>query len=267
MAKYAQEDEVLYHIGLSRKKIEHAKYVLLPGDPGRVESIARAFDAKAKHLNTHREYTSYLADFHGEKVLVCSTGMGCPSTGIAVEELAMLGVEYFLRVGSCGGLQDYTNVGDVVISSGAVRLEGTSVHHAPIEYPAVPSIEYTSDVIVGAKFTGVPYHVGITATSDTFWQGQERYDSFTGKLLRMHRGSVDEWRDLNVINLEMEASALFVICSIFGLHAASICGVVVKRTVSEEVTIGTTTGSPTANAIKVAVAAVHASMKRRGKGL
>lgn len=263
MARYAKDDEVLYHIGLSKNMIEGAEYVLLPGDPYRVEGLAKTFDPNAKFVNASREYTSYLADFHGQKVLVCSTGMGCPSTGIGVEELAMIGVKYFLRIGTCGGIQSYTNLGDVIISTSSVRLEGTSSHYAPIEYPAVASFEFTQDLVCGAKDHSLPFHLGITASSDTFWPGQERYDNFSGYLLRKHRDSMAEWRALNVLNFEMEASTLFVMCNAFNLHGACLCGVIAKRDESEAVSMATKSGSARENWQKAAVAGIYQSMKRR----
>ena len=264
MVKQVANDEVQYHIGISKNMIEGAEYVLLPGDPFRVESLAKSFDANAKHLNSNREHTSYLADFHGQKVLVCSTGMGAPSTGIAVEELAMIGLKYFLRVGTCGGIQPHTNLGDIIITNAAVRLEGTSSHYAPIEYPAVSSLEFTNDLVNAAVAAQIPYHVGITASSDTFWPGQERYDNYSGHLLRRFHGSMAEWRALNVLNFEMEASALFVMCSAFGLHAACLCGVIAKRDASEKVSLDTKTGAAKNNWQKAAVEGVYFSMKRRG---
>jgi uridine phosphorylase len=263
MAKQVANNEVLYHVNLSPAMIKGAQYVLLPGDPGRVESLAKAFDSKAKHLTSNREHTSYLADFHNQKVLVTSTGMGGPSTGIAVEELAMLGLKYFLRVGTCGGIQTYTNLGDIIINDAAVRLEGASSHYAPIEYPAVASIEFTSDLISAAKSLDVPYHIGITASSDTFWPGQERHDNYSGYLLRRFVGSMAEWQALNVLNFEMEAATLFVMCKVFGLHAGCICGVVAKRDQSEAVAAVAKDESKK-NWEKLAVNSIYNSMQRRG---
>jgi len=263
MTKQSKPDEILYHVGLSRNMVEGAEYVLLPGDPGRVKPLALAFDPQAKFLAVNREYTSYLANFHGNKILICSTGMGCPSVGIGIEELATIGLRYLLRVGTCGGIQSYTNLGDVVISSAAVRLEGTSSHYAPMEYPAVASIDFTNDMIAAAKKTKVPYHVGITASSDTFWPGQERHDNFTGHILRRWIGSMEEWRYLNVLNFEMEASTLFVMSSIFGLQAACICGVIAKRDQSEKVELDAK-GLAQENWQKIAVEGIYASLKRRG---
>lgn len=264
MPKQVPSNEVQYHIGLSKDMIEGAEYVVLPGDPYRVESLAKNFDPNPKHIANNREYTSYLANFHGQKILVCSTGMGCPSVAIGVEELAMIGLKYFLRVGTCGGIQEYTNLGDVIISHAAVRIEGTSSHYAPIEYPAVASLELTNALVEGAKQSNVPYHVGITASSDTFWPGQERYDNYSGYLLRRFKGSMEEWRALNVLNFEMEASTLFVLCSAFGLDAACLCGVIAKRTASEQPSLATKSGIAKQNWEKAVVAGILTHMKKRG---
>ncbi|EKE01943.1 MAG: hypothetical protein ACD_21C00016G0001 [uncultured bacterium] len=264
MPKQAKPDEIQYHIGLSKNMIENAEYVLLPGDPHRSELIAKAFDPNAKFLADSREHVSYLANFHGQKILVCSTGLGAPNVGITIEELAVIGLKYYLRVGTCGAIQPFINLGDVVISTAAVRLEGASKDYAPIEYPAVSSFEFTHDMVEGAKETKAPFHVGITASTDTFWQGQERYDNYTGYLLRSKRGAMDEWRALNVMNFEMEASALFVMASTMGLHAACICGVVAVRVESEKVSVDTKQGAAKSNWEKIAIEGIYQSLKRRG---
>lgn len=263
MVKQVKDDEVQYHTGLSRNMVHGAEYVVLPGDPGRVQSLAEAYDKNARYVGTNREHTTWIADFYGQKLLVCSTGVGAPSTGIAIEELATIGLKYLLRVGTCGGIQPETNLGDIVISSGAVRLEGTSSHYAPIEYPAVASLEFTNDIVEAAKKTGVPYHVGITATSDTFWPGQERYDNYMGQILRKWHGSMVEWRSLNVLNFEMEVSCVLVMASVFRLHAACICGVVAKRDSSEKIELDAKDVAQK-NWEKVAVEGIYTSMKRRG---
>jgi uridine phosphorylase len=264
MTKQVPNNEIQYHIGLSKDMIEGAEYVLVPGDPGRVESLAKIFDPKPKHLATNREYTSYLANFHGQKVLVCSSGMGTPSTAIGVEELATIGLKYFLRIGTCGGIQPYTNLGDIIISSGAVRLDGTSRDYAPIEYPAVPSIPFTNDLIAAAEEVQVPYHVGITATTDTFWPGQERHDNYSGYLLRRFQGFMAEWRALNVLNFEMEVATLFVMCSAFKLHGACLCSVVAKRDESEKISVQAKDTTAKENWEKTARESIYISMQRRG---
>lgn len=264
MPKQVKSDEIQYHIGLSKNMIEGAEYVLLPGDPHRCESIAKSFDPNAKFLADSREHVSYLANFHGHNILICSTGLGAPNVGITVEELAVIGLKYYLRVGTCGAIQKSIKLGDVVVSTAAVRLEGTSKDYAPLEYPAVASLEFTTDIVTGIKNAAIPYHFGITASTDTFWQGQERYDSYTGYLLRDKRGAIDEWRALNVMNFEMEASALFVMASTMGLHAACICGVIAVRYESEKVSVATKTGTAQANWENAAINGIYQSLKQRG---
>lgn len=264
MSKQAKSDEIQYHIGLSKNMIKGAEYVILPGDPHRCEPIAKSFDPNAVFLADSREHTSYLANFHGNQVLVCSTGLGAPNVGITIEELAVIGLKYYLRVGTCGAIQPFIELGDIVISTAGVRLEGASKDYAPIEYPAVASLEFTQDMIEGAKKSQAPFHTGITASTDTFWQAQERYDSYTGYILRSKQGAMNEWQKLNVMNFEMEASALFVMASVMGLHAACICGVIARRVESEKVSLDTKTGTAKSNWERVALEGVHMSMKRRG---
>ena len=221
MQNYAAQDEILYHVGLSREMLKGAEYALLPGDPGRVEALAKAL-GPAQYLNTHREYTSWLAVVEGQNVLVCSTGMGGPSVAIGLEELARLGIKNFIRVGTTGCIQENINLGDVIINNAAVRLE-------------VASLKLTNALNDAAAALNVPHHVGISVSSDTFWPGQERYDSFTGYVCNALRGTLKEWQALGALNYEMETAALFVVAQAFGLNAASICGVIAKRTQSESI--------------------------------
>ena len=234
MPNYAEENTVLYHIGISRSMIKGIKYALLPGDPGRVETIAKAF-TDAQPLAVHREYTSWTCKIADTKVLVCSTGMGGPSVAIALEELARIGIEKFIRIGTTGSIQEKVKLGDVVINNAAVRRDGTSNDYAPKEFPAVASFALTSRLANSAEKADVPYHVGISVSTDTFWPGQERYDSFTGYVLPRFRGTLEVWRQLGALNCEMETSTLFVVAQAFGLDAASICGVVAARIHSESI--------------------------------
>ncbi|WP_111745967.1 uridine phosphorylase [Salinisphaera orenii] len=224
-----------YHIGLSREDIGGAQYALLPGDPGRVPQLARGIDGDAREIGQHREYCSWLARIAGQSVLVCSTGLGSPSTAVAVEELANIGITQFIRVGTTGSIQAHIDYSDIIISKAAVRLEGTSGHYAPMEYPAVASFALTQSLVHAARSLEIPHHVGVAASSDSFWPGQERYDNHSGYVPRRFQGSMAEWQQLNVTNFEMEAAALFTVCETFGLSAACLCGVIAKRVHSEEV--------------------------------
>lgn len=222
-----------YHIKLSREMIRNAKIAVLPGDPGRVEKTAKALDPDAVFLASNREYTSWLSEAEGSNILVCSTGIGGPSLSIAVEELAGLGIEYFIRIGTTGAIQPFIGIPSLIITTGAVRLDGASKHYAPIEYPAVGDIDVINALIEGAKKTGVPYYKGITASSDTFYPGQERYDTFSKYVIKDFQGSLEQWQKLNVLNFEMESATLYTTASAFGLKAGCIASVIVNRTMEE----------------------------------
>lgn len=227
-------DPIQYHIHLSRAKIEGAEYAIVPSDPDRVAPLAKAFDQEAYPLSNHRGYTSYLAHFMGRPILVCSLGIGGPSASIVIEELANLGIRYFIRVGTCGAIQPDIQLGDLVVTQAAVRLDGASKHYAPVEYPAVASYELTHAIIEAARVLDVRFHVGITASTDTFYPGQERYDNHSQYVLRGLQGSLAEWQKLNVLNYEMESSILLTMAKVFKLDAACFCGVVANRTLSEQ---------------------------------
>ena len=151
MKKTIPETEKLYHIGLCKKQLDSAKIAILPGDPARVELLAKLLDTQSLYLSFNREYCSYLATVGKEKILVISTGMGSPSAAIAVEELAMLGIKKFIRVGTTGAIQEKINLGDLILNTGAVRLEGTSSHYVPIEYPAIADFELTQSLRQAAQ--------------------------------------------------------------------------------------------------------------------
>jgi uridine phosphorylase len=160
----------VYHLDLTDETIESARFALLPGDPGRVEAIAKTAPfKKSRELAYKREFRTWLGYMNNIPVLVTSTGIGGPSTSIAIDELAQLGVRTFLRVGTTGAIQPHINVGDVIITIGAVRLDGASTHYAPIEYPAVAHHDVVQALIQAAQDLNIPYHVGITCSSDTFY--------------------------------------------------------------------------------------------------
>lgn len=222
----------VFHLGLTKKMLAGARLAIVPGDPNRVERIAQLMQ-DATFLARHREYTSYLAYIDGKPVVICSTGIGGPSTSIAVEELAQLGVTTFLRVGTTGAIQSQVNVGDVIVTQAAVRLDGASVHFAPMEFPAVADFKCTTALVESSREAGIEPHIGITASSDTFYPGQERYDTVSGRVTPRFQGSMQEWQDLGVLNYEMESSTLFTMCASQGWRAGCIAGVIVNRTQHE----------------------------------
>lgn len=222
----------MFHLELTADQLDGARVAILPGDPGRVERIAATMDDPV-FLTANREFTSWLGRLDGRPVVVCSTGIGGPSTSIAVEELAQLGVTTFLRIGTTGGIQPGLRPGDVIVSTAAVRLDGASTHFAPMEFPAVADFHCTEALVGACRDRGITPHVGITASSDTFYPGQERYDTFSGRVTRRFRGSLDEWRSMGVLNYEMEAATLFTMCSSQGLRAGCVAGVLVNRNDTE----------------------------------
>jgi uridine phosphorylase len=237
LAGGAMTDRLVYHLALTRSAIEGATLALLPGDPGRVESIARSSPfTDAREVASKREYRTWIARAGAAPVLVTSTGIGGPSTSIAVDELAQIGVTTFIRVGTTGAIQADIDVGDVIVTTGAVRLDGASIQYAPVEYPAVAHHEIVSALVRAAADLGVPARTGVTCTCDTFYPGQERNDSFTGYVPRRFQGITEEWRRLGVLNYEMEAATLLTLASTMGLRGGCVAGVVVSRPRGEHVT-------------------------------
>jgi uridine phosphorylase len=246
----------VFHLGLTQDMLKGATLAIVPGDPGRVERTASATD-RSEFLASHREFTSYLGWFGDTPIVVCSGGIGGPSTSIAVEELAQLGINTFLRLGTTGGIQPQLSPGDVIVTTGAVRLDGASLHFAPMEFPAVADFACTTALVEAAKATGVTPHVGITASSDTFYPGQERYDTYSGRVVRRFRGSLEEWQAMGVLNYEMEAATLFTMCASQGLRAGCVAGVLVNRAQTE------TPDEETARRIEATTAAVAIDAARR----
>ena len=243
----------LFHLNLTEDMLEGAKLAILPGDPARSEVIASYLD-NPKFLASHREFTIWLGYLGGKPLVVCSTGIGGPSTSIAVEELAQVGVRTFLRVGTTGAIQPGIGVSELIITQAAVRMDGASRHFAPLEYPAASNFECTQALVNAAAESGVNYHVGVTASSDTFYPGQERYDTVSGRVITSLRGSADEWKSLGVLNYEMEAATLFTMCATSGWRAGCIAGVLVNRAEQETPDQATVKLAET-NAIKAVVAA------------
>lgn len=207
-----------YHVHLKEGDI--GRYVLLPGDPFRTDLIASFFD-DAKLVAHNREHKTWTGTLDGVKVSVTSTGMGCPSTAIAVEELIKCGADTFIRVGTsgriCDDAQDETL--DGVINTAAVRDEGTTIHYVPIEYPAVADRHVVDALARAAKKLGYNYAEGITQSKDSFY-GQHEPESMPAEARLNERW--EAWRRGNVMTSEMESAAIFVIASIRKCRASSI---------------------------------------------
>ena len=190
------------------------RYCILPGDPGRCKAIAAHFD-DAHFVAQNREYTIYTGTLLGEKVSVCSTGIGGPSASIAMEELHNIGADTFIRVGTCGGIDLDVRSGDVV-ATGAIRFEHTSREYAPIEYPAVPNFDVTCALVQAAKNLGKPYKTGVVQCKDAFY-GQHSPAKMPVSYELLNKW--EAWKRLGVLASEMESAAIFVISSIRGWRA------------------------------------------------
>lgn len=210
------KSETQYHIQM--KKGDVADFVILPGDPGRVEFIANHFD-NAELVADNREYKTMTGSYKGRSVSVTSTGIGCPSTAIAVEELANIGAKTFVRMGTSGAMQDFTKVGDKVIATGAVRYEGTSVQYMPIEFPAVASHDMVAALVNSASSAKLNYHTGIVQSKDSFYGQHSPEDMpIASELLQKW----DAWIKGGVLCSEMEAATLFVVGSYRKLRTGAV---------------------------------------------
>ncbi|NPA48090.1 MAG: uridine phosphorylase [Thermococci archaeon] len=223
------EEGMQYHIACRPGDV--ARYVLLPGDPERVPKISSLWD-EAREVAFHREYRTHTGKYKGVPISVTSTGIGGPSTAIAVEELAAIGADTFIRVGSTGAIQPGIEIGDLIIAKAAVRLEGTSKQYVRVEYPAVADLEVTLALIEAAESLGLRYHLGITASTDSFYLGQGR-PGLNGYLPSFARDIVDDLRQANVTNFEMEAATLFTLAGVYGLRAGCVCAVFANRVTDE----------------------------------
>ncbi len=201
-------DGLQHHIHLKKGAV--GRYILLPGDPGRCEKIASYFDAP-QFLAQNREYVSYSGTLLGEKVAVVSTGIGCPSAAIAVEELIAIGADTFIRVGTSGAMQPGIKTGDISIVTGSIRDEGTSLHYMPVEFPAVADPDVVWALREGARRVGMPHHLGISQSKDSFHGEVEPQRMPVDKRL-LERWKA--WKMGGAVCSEMEAAAIFIICSI-----------------------------------------------------
>lgn len=218
-----------YHIDL--KAGDLPRYVLTPGDPARVGKIASLWDS-AREVAFHREYHTMTGMYNGVDISCVSTGMGAPSYLIGVDEMSRIGVDTFIRVGTCGGIQKYQKLGDLVITTGAVRFDGASKDLVTPEYPAVADYEVVMALIQAAEEFKVPYHVGITASFDTFYTGQGR-PALNNYLPSFKKHVYEDMQMANVQNFEMEVSSLLTFTNIFGRRGGAVCVIIANRVTDE----------------------------------
>jgi len=191
----------MHHLQIEPGQI--GEFVIMPGDPGRCHLIAEHFK-NPQLIAQSREYTTYTGKYKGLTVSVTSTGMGCPSSAIALEELIMSRAKYFIRLGTTGALQKNINIGDIIIPTSAVRLEGTSVEYIPIEFPAIADIDMVNSLINATCQKNKKPHTGIIMSHDAFYKGSVFADPDFLKREQV-------WIDSNVLSVENESSALFTI--------------------------------------------------------
>lgn len=219
------EGGAFYHVRIKPGQV--GRFVLVPGDPDRVALIANYLE-DAEKISEHREFTVYNGYVTKELVTVVSSGIGSPAVAIVLEELARAGAETFIRVGTCGAIQHRIRLGDLIIPSAAIRMEGTSSQYAPAGYPAVSSPDVTLALAASSRKLGYRYHLGVCASSDSFYVGQGR-PGFRKFQTKNSTTLVRNLAKANVLCFEMEASALFTIASVYGLRAGAILAVIANR--------------------------------------
>ena len=240
-----------YHIAVGAGEV--GEYCILPGDPGRCEKIAMHLENPV-HVMSNREFEIWNGNLGDKKVTVCSTGIGGPSTAIAVEELVACGAKTLIRVGTCGGISLDVKCGDVVIASGAVRQDGTSREYAPAEFPAVPDLYTTAAMYGAAKALGYTAHVGVVQSKDSFY-GQHSPKRMPTSYELLEKW--EAWKRLGVLASEMEAATLFVVGAALGVKTAACFHAVWNQ---ERADAGLDTAEDeshdTEKAIKVAIEAI-----------
>ncbi|OQY87981.1 MAG: uridine phosphorylase [Chloroflexi bacterium UTCFX4] len=234
------QNDALYHIGFGKKDLGESfpLIALLSGDPDRARIIAQETQGVVleKRLSENRGLNSYLARLpNGRRFISATSGMGAPSLSIVVNELYQVGVRVIIRVGTSGSIQSDVKMGSVVITRAALCRQGAADDIAPKEYPAAANPFLTMALVNAARELKTDWHIGITASVDTFFEGQERAESSANKhLLRQIHGMTDEYRALGILNFEMEAGTLFKMGNVYGFAAACICGIIADRAQSEE---------------------------------
>lgn len=249
------ELERQYHIHCAPGEV--GRYVILPGDPGRCPSIAAHFE-DAKLIAQNREYTTYTGTLLGEKVSVCSTGIGGPSASIAMEELHKLGADTFIRTGTCGGIELSVKSGDIVVATGAVRFEHTSLEYAPIEFPAVSDFGLAAALAEASRALGYTTHTGVVQCKDSFY-GQHSPEASPVYYELLQKW--ESWKRLGVKASEMESAALFVVAAALHVRCGS-CFHVVWNQEREKAGLDQDMSEDTSAAVKVAVEALKLVIER-----
>lgn len=250
MVDYTEGAGIQYHVGLKEGDI--GKYVILPGDPKRCAKIAEYFDDPVLVADS-REFVTYTGTIEDVKVSVTSTGIGGASASIALEELVNCGADTFVRIGTCGGMQTEVCGGDLVIATGAVRMEGTSKEYAPVEYPAVPDLDVTNALVAAAKRTDAKYHTGVVQSKDSFYgQHQPELHPVSYEL----QDKWTAWIRMGCMASEMESAALFIVGAYRRVKVGSVLLVVANQE-REKQGLSNEQEHDTEKAIRVAVEAIR----------
>ena len=234
MKNYSEDASRQYHIQVAEGEV--GRYVIMPGDPKRCVKIAQYFDNPIL-VADNREYITYTGTLDGVKVSVTSTGIGGPSAAIAMEELYRCGADTFIRIGTCGGMQTEVKSGDVVVATGAIRMEGTSREYAPMEFPSVADLSVTNALVHAAEKKGYPFHTGVVQCKDAFYGQHEP---------------------------ETKPAALFIVASYLRVRAGS-CFLVVANQEREKLGLENPVVHNTDMAIQVAVEAIRSLIQEEQK--
>ncbi|MBR3606227.1 MAG: uridine phosphorylase [Lachnospiraceae bacterium] len=256
--KYSEDPNKQYHIQVGKGDV--GRYVIMPGDPKRCEKIAKYFD-NAQLVADSREYVTYTGYLDGVKVSVTSTGIGGPSASIAMEELVNCGADTFVRIGTCGGMQLEVKSGDVVVATGAIRMEGTSKEYAPIEFPAVADLDVTNALREAAREKGCAHHVGVVQCKDAFY-GQHCPERMPVSYELLAKW--EAWKRMGCLASEMESAALFIAASHLKVRCGS-CFLVVANQEREKEGLDNPVVHDTDLAIQVAVEGIRKLIKEDQK--
>ena len=252
----ANEPELMHHIKC--KVGDVGKYVLLPGDPGRVAKIAAYLD-DAKHVQTNREYEIWTGYLDGVKVSVMSTGMGGPSAAIGLEELKMIGADTFIRIGTCGGIDPDLVPGTLIIPTGAIRKDGTGKEYVPVEFPAVPNFDLVCALKNAAEKLGHTSALGIAECKDSYY-GQHAPERMPAKYELMQKW--EAWKMAGAIASEMESSTLFVVSSVLRVRCATILLLCRNREREDSMNTGLVRVTEIAPAIETAIEALRSIIRQ-----
>jgi uridine phosphorylase len=258
----------LYPLGFGAGDLDDGTSIaLLSGDPSRSEVIATEHLAGMRVLSRHRGLDAFAATLPGGAPVVCATsGMGAPSMSIIVNELVQVGIDTIIRVGTSGSIREDVRIGSVVIGSGALTNQGAALDIAPVEFPSVADPFLVVTLAEAARRLGIDHHVGVMASTDTFYEGQERTESSANpQLLRRLRGMIDEYHDLGVFNFEMEAGTLFKMGTVYGFAAGAVVAIIAQRNEAEAPDVDAIE-TAVANAIAVAIGGADAWSTREQSG-